>query len=238
MTSSAPAGRRGSGLPLALGDEAPARTPDRREIDGRNEPVPGARRPTARAPTPGRARPAAGAPPPTLPAPANSADAVAPYPQAFDQRHAARAAPAATTGRRAASDHRCATKRCKGEQDDLGDPGLARCGKRGHGEPGRADDAPRRAPGSPCRRCDRQASGRERPPCRTGTNSPASTEPAMARARQLAADRRMNQPVGACCQTGKPITGSGGKLIQRNALAPVPASRIGFWLTPKLASSV
>jgi hypothetical protein len=44
----------------------------------------------------------------------------------------------------------------------------------------------------------------------------------MMRALGLAAHRRMHQPVGACCQTGKPIVGSGGKLIQRNALAPVP----------------
>jgi hypothetical protein len=44
----------------------------------------------------------------------------------------------------------------------------------------------------------------------------------MMRPLRLAAHRRMNQPVSACRQTGKPITGSGGKLIQRNALAPVP----------------
>ena len=55
-----------------------------------------------------------------------------------------------------------------------------------------------------------------------GHEQPGQHQPAMLRPLRLAAHRRVNQPVGACCQTGKPIMGSGGKLIQRNALAPVP----------------
>ena len=62
--------------------------------------MPGTGRQPRRGPALRRSRPAAAAPPRTLPAPAISASAVASHPQAFDQRHDAQAAPAATTGRR------------------------------------------------------------------------------------------------------------------------------------------